>query len=235
MNLSELVTRFREEVDDPELPGQGDDSDSLWKDSEIYHYADLAQKQFARDTRLKRDATNASVVQLTVTAANPWVAISPLIIKIVRAKLTSTGKKMALKEFHEMDESFLVDDYGYQFSNQWETQTGEPQALVTDMEENMVRLAPTPTANDTIDLIVDRLPLTDITNSGSTLEFTNDEHNEAMILYMAHKAYRKQDADTYDKELSNDYLQLYAVDAAKHKRQKEMVRSRIGFVRYGGL
>lgn len=310
--VSDVVNRFRQEVDDAELPGAGDDADSLWKTDEVLRYLDLAHKEFARETRLLRDSSSA-LTTLVPEPASAWLSLSRRIIKIVRAT-GPQGGKMALKEFHEMDAGVVGDDYGVSLTTQWESTQGVPRVLITDMEQDKLRLYPIPaplatltltttlsgtetsvvvdetppsdtpasgylrilldsgsylmqaytsrsgstftipstsyaTVNATsgntvylanawtISLMIDRLPLYDIDglNDSAYLEFTDPEHIEAIVAYMKHRAYLKQDADTYDKDLSDRMLRDFLLLAAKHKRDASRVRTRVGSVRYGGL
>lgn len=235
MLTSELILRFRQEVDDAELPGDGDDSDSLWKCEEILEYIDLAQKEFARKTKLLRDASTTSVTELTLTADDPWTTLSPRVIKIVRANLGSTGRKVEVKEFHEMDRGSYSDDYGIRTMSDWETAKGEPCILVTDMEKDRLRVVPIPTADDTVNLIVDRLPIDDIISTTSVLEITEIEHQRAMLEYMRHLAYLKQDADTYDKALSEEMFDKFIERVSVYSRERENVRNRVGTTGYGGI
>lgn len=235
MTGDELLAEFRSDNDD--LTPDGSDEDALWKDSDFYRYLDTAQKQFARLTECFLDGETFDNVP--VTANDPWVAISPRIVRIHSAYMNTLGRELDVKKFAEMDSFMTVDDYGSSLSfaspGQWRTRTGNPSTLVLNMTKGKGRLAPIPTAADTLTLMVSRLPLTDITDESSTLEVDEVEEQRVLLLSVRAQSYMKQDADTYDSELAKRFEAEFTAACAQIKRNYDQLRHTAGTVRYGGL
>ena len=56
-----------------------------------------------------------------------------------------------------------------------------------------------------------------------------------MLLFMQHVAYLKQDADTYDKELSDRFEEKFEKKADNRRREVRRSRFRHTGMRYGGI
>ena len=223
LTTRQLRDLFRSRIDDPESPGEGDSSDCLWSNAEIYQYMDIAQKRFARDTYILKDSTTSSVCAVTVTADTATVSLSPLIIDIERARLASSGRYLTLRKIQDMQDEEVENSYDYGFTtlSKWEDVTGSPRILIMNWEEDVGRLAPVPVDNDTINLSVVRLPLEDITGTNVDLEVTNTEYQYVMLEYMMHLAYGKHDADTYDPQKEADKLDVYEFKVNKIKKERQ--------------
>lgn len=222
----ELVTLFRGEVDDTVAP-------YLWSDDEVYFYLDLAQKKFARLTRIFQDGSTAAVTQVAVTAAEPFVDLDPRVLEVRRAKL-SDGSVVEVRNLNEMDEVYGELDYGVPMSPRWETSTGTPRYMVMDIEEGRGRLAPIPVANDTLSLYVERLPLLDITVDSVSLEVRDSEDQYALLSWMKKLAYNKTDSQTYNPQLSTEAALEFTHYCSERKAELGNKRRRAGVVRYGG-
>jgi hypothetical protein len=253
MTFDDLATLFRFAVDDT------DANDPLWTDTEIYSYADGAQKEFARRTDYFSDASTTAIVDIVINkvdlTANPVVindthklfALDPRVTKIRNARLVSTGQKIIPKKYDDIGSSeFNGDDYGSS-SFDWETSLGEPRFLVTDMERGKVRVVPIHTSNvanpsaddllDTIRLHVYRLPLDDITETYQGLEVVEEDYQRGLLFYMKYMAYGKNDIDTYDERLQATALLNHEtfIQGAKADLRRLRFSSTTGVVRYGGL
>lgn len=224
LTCEELYTRFRIEVDDQ------DASDPLWSEAEVYSYMDLAQKEFARITDCFNGTDTADI-----TADDPMVAISDRFTKIRSAKLASTGRPLRVFNYLDM-EGQQFEDYGLQsLSSNWETIVGTPTAIVLDMVQNEGRLVGIPTVNDTLNLVVYRLPLTDIEDDTSTIELQVYEYQLMLLDWMKHLAYSKQDAEVFNPGASNSAKSAFTDNANKAKREYKRLRRKNGVVRYAGL
>ena len=198
MTPSELVAQCRREIDDVVSP-------YLWSDGDLYHYLDVAQQTFARETLIFSDATTAEVCSTAVIADEKFVDLSPLIVQIRRAKLLSQTRRLDLTSLDKIGDGYQFDDYCNDAGSNWETATGTPRAILLDVEENKGRLVPIPVSNDTLELMVYRLPLETVTASSSELEVTDVRHQRMLLLEMKSLAYGKHDSDVNNVELSESY------------------------------
>lgn len=230
MDIIALFDRFRSDVADEENP-------PLWNDEEIWDYMNDAQRMFCRLTWGISDSRGA-VTQLQVDEGDVWAAISPDILTIRSAKRTSDFGNVVVASFEQAEGAgWWGDDYGMPKRVTLDDSTGTIKALVTGMEENRVRLYPIPSADELIQLTVYRLPQridSDAANEGAQLEI-KDMHHLALLLWMKHLAYAKQDAETFDKGKSDEYeamFQKYCFDA---KKERERLEQRPGPLAYGGI
>ncbi len=199
--ITELVAQLRLDLSDPELPGAGDDSDSLWLDSELIHYINQAQRVFVEKTYCLPDSTNFTS---TVQDGTTWVDKDPLIIDIIEGWLTTAEKKITPKRRIEVDRGYETVDYGTRLSSSWRRATGTPEFVVTDLDALQNRLVPASTISDTIEWTVYRYPLDSITSTSSTLEIEEQWHYE-LLVWAKVLAFKKQDAETQDMTRARDY------------------------------
>jgi hypothetical protein len=195
---NELVKLFRREIDDLTTP-------YLWSEDDVYHYLDLAQREFAKLTLIFADSTTAEVCSAAVLADEKFVDLSPLIIQIRQAKLLSATRKLHLTSLDKISQGFGTDDYGMFSDSAWETSTGAPRALMLDVEIDKGRLVPIPTEDDTLELMVYRYPLNVVTSSSAELEVTRPEHQRHLLLKMKSLAYGKHDSDVHNDTLEEKY------------------------------
>ena len=235
MTTDELLLEFRSVADDPELPGNGDASDSLWSDEEILRYMNMAQRAFAKYTEIFRDSSTAEICNIAVTADNPIIDIDPRIIKIKRATLNSTKRKLRLVEHQWMDEGYSDDDYGVYFTGNWEDKKGTPKIVLMNWEKDKARITPISTVGDQINLTVVRYPLIDIVEDTDPLEVTQTEHQYIMLDAMQYYAYKKHDADIYDEQKANGFLASFKTLAQDVKTELNMKYKPMRNVQYGGI
>lgn len=236
MQTNDLIDLFRSSTDDE------DADDPLWSTSEVFHYMDDAQKQFARDTDYFMDASTVEITEATITAADPFVTLDPRITKIRHARLKTAGTKIYPMTYDGMEEQRTTpNDYespwGGSGGVQWLTSTGKPRFAVTDMEDNKVRLAPIPIANDTLAMGVYRLPLTNLQDGISDFEVIEEEYQRGLMYWMKYLAYQKNDVDTYDERLMKDAFAEHTnfTEKVKGNLRRKRFSSTPGVVRYGGL
>lgn len=226
MNSSALLALFRAEVRDEALP-------YLWSDVEVYSFIDDAQKMFCRMQGGIADATSA-VTRIDVTAGDVFVPISPLILKLREARRTADGRDLDILNFEDLQFQRGVDDYGYSSGFRFDNTPGDIRALVVGMETNKVRLVRVPQEDQSIDLIIYRLPLVAITTTNQQLEI-DEHHHRHLLHWMKHLAHQKQDAETYDRGRADMFRTEFAAycDLAKAEREKREHKYRT--VGYGGI
>jgi hypothetical protein len=90
MTPAELKNQFRIEVADPEMPGSGDDSDSLWSTAEIFSFMHQAQREFARRTNCFTD-----ILLGNVFATEPFMDLDASIVQVRNVYLTTAKRELS--------------------------------------------------------------------------------------------------------------------------------------------
>lgn len=216
MDSTRLYELFRSEIADTAEP-------YLWADDEVFHYANEAQKKFCRLTGGLADASTPSVVQVTLTAGNPWAALSPLILK-VRGVNGADGRYIDLLNFEDLQERKIkISDLH-----------ATPTVLILGMETDKVRAYPVPVANEVLELLVYRLPVAQINDFDQVLEIP-EQHHTALLMWMKHLAYGKQDAETFDKTKREEFKVAFEQYCFEAKIEKGTAKHKTRSVAYGGL
>lgn len=215
MNTATLLNRFRVLVRDLSVP-------YLWSDDECIEYMDAAQKEFARKTLCFPDM-RSEMTALGVSQGDEWLDYDKRIIKIRSAHLASDKSTVSVVNAEEVaqDYSALSDA------------PGKPRALVVGMDASALRLIPQAIESDTIQLSVYRLPLADITATGQELEIPEKYHAD-LIYWMAHLAYQKQDAETFDRIRADQFAQVFNDRCLTADAELRMRNRRTRAVRYNG-
>jgi hypothetical protein len=236
-----LKDRFRREVDDIKGGSQGEDY--LWSDDDVFGYMEVAQRMFVRRTKILRKGSPAVstdlLTELTFTAlsATGYLPISSKIIRILNARMRTHANSdpLDIVPFEELNEGFFTRDYGSVFVGDWQSKIGQARILSTNISEGLVRLVPIPADDDVVELIVEHLPLNTVTCDLPQLEVTELEDQLTIMNHMKHLAFLKQDADTYDPELSSKFGRLFDNQADERRREIKRTRFRARATRYGGI
>lgn len=226
MNSSALLALFRSEVRDEATP-------YLWSDSEIYAYIDDAQKMFCRLQGGIADSSSA-ITRIAVSAGDEYADISPLILKLRAARRTADGRDLSIKNYEDFQFARASDDYGYSAGFRFSTIRGPVQALIVGMDANRARLVDIPQEDQTIDLVVYRLPLTNITGANQPLEI-DEHHHRHLLHWMKHLAHQKQDAETYDRGRSETFRTEFLAYCDQAKAEREKREHKYRTVGYGGI
>ena len=226
MDSTALHDLFRSEVRDEVTP-------YLWSDVEVYSFIDDAQKMFCRLQGGIADASSA-ITHIDVMAGDVLVPISPLIRKLREARRSADGYDLEILNFEDMQSHRPVDDYGYRSGYRIDNTVGIVKAIVVGMETNKIRLVQIPQEDQSIDLIVYRMPLVPITAAGGQQLEIDEHHHRHLLHWMKHLAHLKQDAETYDRGRSDMFGAEFLVycDQAKVEREKREHKYRT--VGYGG-
>lgn len=216
MDSAELLDQFRFDVSDTEAP-------YLWSDPEILTALDDAQKMFCRLTGGLGDASSA-LTQLAITPDTDWYAYSPLILKVRDAHWTDDGREVEVINFEDLRRR------GLRFNGQ----VGPVRGVIIGLEAHKLRCWPFPDAPRTLQLTVDRLPLKRITDTGQKLEI-DEQHHLHLLKWVKALAYRKQDAETYDKGRATDFENQFRVYCEDAKAEKDRAMHKTRVVAYGGI
>lgn len=217
MTSTELLTLFRQEVDDIATP-------YLWSDDEAFEYMTDAQRWFCRKTEGIADSRTASVCTLTSIIGQEWYALSPLILKLRRVTRGDTGREVSVVNPESLN----------RYDIRWDGNASGIKALVVGLSDGAVRIWPKPSEAVVMTLEVFRLPLEAITSYDQPFEI-NEQHHRHLVMWMAHLAYGKKDADTYDGKQSAEYEAAFNNYCFKALAEQERARRQVGVTRYGGI
>lgn len=195
--LAELLAQARIDLDDPEFPGNGDDSNSLWSNAELTGYINRAIDEACFRARLIRDSTS-KITQVDVLTGVHTYKLDRRIYQILRAKLDSDVRPLNRTGESELD----TEDNG------WETRTGQPREYLEDMSAHSIRLIGIPEADDTLRLTVQRTQQTPLRldyKDKDKPEIADRLHMEVLD-YAYYLALRKQDDDTSSLTRANFFL-----------------------------
>jgi len=150
MILQDIATVFRELADDVE-------TDYLWSDTFVDRVANEAQAEACRRSRLLLDETTAAVCQIPVVAGTAIYNVDPRVLFIRRAKLAAQEQPLAKIHPRDLDRHYPG----------WETNQATTPMTWAPVENHKLRLVDKPDADDTLNLIVVRLPLAPMTRVGT--------------------------------------------------------------------
>lgn len=226
MTSDELYDLFRKDVVDTVQP-------YLWSDDEVYAYMNDAYYMFVRMTGGISDFTSAACTVAAV-ANQPVANINPAILVIRQASLDPSGDAVRVINAQDM-ERLSDEDYGVLRQINTSVSKGRVRYMVMGMEQGKVRWVNTPDVNYTVKLIIDRLPLTTITDGGQQFEGVNAHHHFHFLQWMRHLAYGKQDAETFDKTRSGAEKQMFEQYCYLAKMEKDRYKHKVRVVAYGGI
>ena len=184
MNFGQLLQAAREDLDD--LAGSQDRLHLLREATAIRLYNE-AIHEACRRARLLVDRSTTAVCTYGVTAGQPLITLDSRIIKVRVAMLTSQATPLRRLYVADMDEQ----------SSGWENHTGSTDSYIADYETGKVFLYRKPAQNDTLKLVVVRLPLNDLTSASSVPEIPLQYH-PALVPYVVSAMRSKDDTELYD-------------------------------------
>jgi len=219
MKLEQLVALFRAEVDDTAAP-------YLWTDPEVIDYAADAEMEACRRALLLIDSSTAATCQYTVAPGASVVTLDTRVLYIGRAKISGQNTPLSRRLVEFMD----ADKPG------WESDTGTPEAYITDWETGKIRLYPAWTAGGTLNLTVARLPLTEMDDLGGDEPEIRPEFHRSLRFWMLYRAYSKKDRETEDPEKAQANLALFEAEfgprssalAEEQRRMQQVYERYIG-------
>lgn len=221
MTPTELLAAFRDELVDDDAQAY------LWSDAAVLRYMNDAQRMFCRLTEGVEDSTAPDVCQLSVVPGTEWYTLSPLILKIRSAHRDDTGRDVQLVAAEH------ADSRGIRFDGS----QGPLKALVSGLTKGKLRAWPLPNETITVTLSVFRMPLETITadNIGDAEFEIDEQHHEALLMWMKHRAYGKHDSEAFDKRRADEFEQRFINYCEQAKREQTRMRRPVGTVSYGGI
>lgn len=216
MTPTALRDQFRNFVSDKIPP-------FLWSDSEIFFYMDQAQKMFCRMTEGLYDSTSSQATEVAVTANQPFSSLHPSIL-VIRQAIRADGKPLQIVNYND-----------FRVKNQLDTTLiSDIEYMVLGEQENLCRWYPIPSADTTVKLHVQRLPLETITEISPSFEIPQ-HHVFSLMFYMAYMAYNKQEADAFNPDMSSKMFKEFVVYCESVRLEKEKSKYKPRSVVYGGI
>jgi hypothetical protein len=213
VNSTDLYEAFRSDVSDEAAP-------YLWADAEVFRYMNDAYRMFVRKTGGVADFTSAAT-QIPVVAGDPVGALDPSVLRVMNAYLVSNNTPLT-----------ILNGPGAAPPT---SRAGQVRAMVIGEQRHAVRWTAIPAADDTVQLSVYRLPLRFITGDAQAFTDVDEDHHIHLLDWMKHLAYRKQDAEAFDRAKSDEcgaaFIDYCDFVKAEHERYKHKTR----VVAYGGI
>lgn len=221
--LDELITKFRQEMEDTVEP-------YLWSEDEITDYLDEAEDDFTSEVDVLLDR-----ITIDYVADDQTVAI-PSYVNRVREVKGDDGRKLSLLNLEQFEMHVKADDYGkWTVPRNWEADTGvRPTALITDWDFTEARMYPIPTQDGTLTLNVYRRPVLPLADRGE-LEVSDRRHQRCILLKARALGYRKHDSEAFNPQLAEEFEVRFMASMQELKTDVARSRRRAGTVVYGGL
>ena len=221
MKVADFIDGFRSTVGDNEEP-------YFWSDEDIVRYLNEAVQEACERAKLIEDRRTPEVCSVVVVSGQDTYDLHASVFEIKRLALG--GRVLDETSVEELD----CDAPG------WERRTGTPRQFIFEQASGAspasIRLVPAPASSGAIALTVYRgalKPLRADVDLGKP-ELPERFH-ERLLDWVLHRAYLKQDADTFDPNKAAQSLALFVqsfgerVDAnvqRKHRdRAPPLVRS----------
>lgn len=191
MLVEDFITRFRSAVHDVAIP-------PFWSGEEVVSYLNEAVQEACERAKLIEDRSMA----LTLVPGQDTYSLHASVFEIKRLALR--GRPLDETSVEELD----ADMPG------WEGRTGTPRYFIFEPSSGaqaaMVRLVPTPTAADAVALTVYRGALKALSEDRDQERPEIPERFHARLMdWLMHRAYLKQDADTFDPNKAATSLGLF--------------------------
>ena len=181
MDLRELIDAAREEAHDLTKP-------YFWSDEFLTRAANDGEAEACRRGHLLR-ASNKVMCYATVTAGDPMIELSELIIDVIRVRCGLEVLDVTWAD--TLDEEELG----------WEDHIGSPTHYLMDYETGFLRLYPTPVVDTEVRMTVLHLPVDEMSSDSDTPKIKKTSH-PALVQWMLHRGYAIQDADSFDPQKS---------------------------------
>ena len=163
-----------------------------------------------------------------------YAEVSPLILKFREARLLSSGLKLTIVNHTDLPMTG-GSDYGNIRSMYLNKMPGPVRYMLVGKQRKLVTWLQVPVEDDTVSLIVDRLPLDRIVGEGQGFVDIGEEHHEHLMLWMKSRAYGKQDADTFDRGRRDEYKKEFIDYCEFAKGEMARYKSKVRSVAYGGI
>lgn len=204
MTLLELINTYRSLSRDNEQP-------YFVSDALATIFANEAQDEACRRGDLLIDSSS-SMCSISVLAGNPLISLNSSILDVRRAKLSNGAAHLLPIKTDDLDA----------FAENWESESGIPSHYVIDYQSGYIRLYPSPSANDSLQITVRRLSAESMADDADEPEIRREVHF-ALVHWMMFRAYSISDSDMYDPIKASNALREFEREfGGKHSVRNEM-------------
>lgn len=195
MKVADFIDGFRSTVGDNEVP-------YFWSAEDIVRYLNEAVQEACERAKLIEDRRTPTVCSLTLQAGVSTYDLHPSVLEIKR--LTLNGQKLDETSVEELDE----DCPG------WELLSGKPTLFIFEQASGIqpprLRFVRSPVSAGAVALTVFRGALKPLSADLDTAKPEIHERlHERLMDWVLHRAYLKQDADTFDPGKAAQSLALF--------------------------
>lgn len=226
MNAGELIEAWRLDVLDDVEP-------YLWSQAEAIRYVEAAYRRFVRLTGGIHDFTSP-VTRVDIVADEDIANVSPLILRFDKVYRESDGREITITNWTDQN-LMRRDDYGTTSFLYNDRAPGEVRYMVIGNQVGKVKWVNKPVVDDVAVLQVYRLPLERVVDETHPLDEVDEDHHIHLLDWMKHLAYLKRDAETYNKNASEEHGAEFVQYCAAAKAEMDRYRSKVRIVQYGGL
>lgn len=194
MKLNDLIVAAQNQADEVV-----DKPDLLWSLAEWTEYANDAEREACIRANLLLDQTSAMAV-LAVSSGIASYSLNEKVLIVKRAKLTSGNEPLVKTSRRVLDATYP----------NWEAEVGTTRSWLPD-STNKITLYKIPTADDSLNLMISRLPETDmlLVNKTSDSPEIDSQYHLGLVDWMMHRAYSKQDSETLDLGKAKEHLKRF--------------------------
>lgn len=201
MRVEDFIREFRQTVDDHVVP-------PFWSDAAVVSYLNEAVQEACERAKLIEDRMTPAVCTIALVAGESTYSLHPSVLEIKRASLVGFP---GARDWLLTETSIEALDNAY---CGWESRIARPRHFIfepaTGAQPPRIRLASTPNEVDTLALTVVRGPLKALNEDRQTERPEIPERFHTRLLdWMYHRAYLKQDADTFDPAKGAQSLALF--------------------------
>lgn len=196
MNLSELIIAAQNQADEVL-----DKPDLFWSEAEWTEYANDAEREACIRANLLLDQTSSMAV-IAITSGTAKYALNEKVLVVKRAKLTSGTEPLVKTSRRVLDATYP----------NWEAEAGTTRSWLPD-DTNKITLYKIPVVDDTLNLMISRLPETDmvLVDKATDSPEIDAQYHLSLVDWMMHRAYSKQDSETLDLGKAKEHLKRFTV------------------------
>jgi hypothetical protein len=155
-------------------------------------------------------------------------------VRIMQAKRRSDNATVEVINTTDLTAS-RTTDYGGLKQMLNDDTPGPVNRMVVGAQDGLVRWIHVPLADDTVDMVVHRLPLQRVTGPGQQLYEINEIHHIHLIDWMKHLSYKKQDTETFDAKASMGARANFEAYCRQVSLEGERIKHKTRVVGYGGI
>ena len=250
MVLSELLDELREGILNDRSVRTAGTADYLWTDARLVRYINEAQRRFAVQGLVLRDARTPEVTEVTLVVGQQDYTLHEAVIAVISAKVSTHTSDMQRVGHAAFSRSSVTGDMWYDPASLTGLNPGAPLAYSTEetlsdtvaetWSQAVMRVYPVPSAaaaGTVIKLQVVRKPIEDLKVSclSAAPELPVDHHFE-MLDWAAYLALRIVDDDSGNIKRAGDFaasFNVHVAEARKLAMQKLFAPLPWGFGRNG--